>query len=391
MKRPLVKWIVGLIVIAAVGYYINSHLQGSQQGGRFVTAAVDHGDIQQFVSASGTLNPVKLVNVGTQVSGVVKALHADFNDKVTENQVLAELDPSLLNAQLEQSQAALDSANAALKLADANYKRELALFNQRYVARADLDQAVQAKEAAEAQVQTAKAQVERDKVNLGYAVIHSPVSGVIISRQVDVGQTVAASFQTPTLFTIAQDLTKMEIDTSMSEADIGSIREKMPVRFTVDAFPGRQFDGNVRQVRLNPTNVQNVVTYNVVIDVENDDLTLLPGMTAFVTLIEAEHKDVLRVPNAALNFKLSDKKIDRTAQMKTDAPKDDTHGIYVLQDGAPVRVKIKIGISDGKYTEVIGDELKEGDLVITEDTKAVKQASKSSNFGPPPPGGMGMR
>lgn len=339
--------------------------QKSQNKTTYVTSTVDRATIEQSVSASGTINPVKLVNVGTQVSGVIRILHVDFNDVVKEGQVLAELDPSLLQSQLEQSKGNLVGAEATLKQTSANYKRVQSLHAKDYVASADLDLAREQMETAQARVAIAKAQMSKDMVNIGYSVIKSPVSGVIISRNVDVGQTVAASFQTPTLFVIAQDLKKMQIDTNLSEADVGNVKPDIGVRFTVDAFAGRQFAGGVRQVRLNPTTVQNVVTYNVVIDVDNEDLTLLPGMTAFVKLIEAEKTDVLRIPNAALDY--------RPKEETEPCPKD-SKCVYTLKNKKPQRMVIQTGISDGKFTELLGNTLQEGDAVITEESVSESKA-----------------
>ncbi len=385
------KWsiLVTIIIVATISIIIKKTYLSNSNKELFITATVDRGDIQQGVSASGTLNPVKLINIGTQISGVVKAIHVDFNDTVTEGQILAELDQSLLQTQLVQSQGNLASAKATLKLASTNYKRAKELFAKDYVPRADLEKAEQELETAGAQVATAIGQIDRDKVNLGYTVIRSPVSGVIISRDVNIGQTVAASFQTPTLFKIAQDLKKMQIDTNLSEADVGAVKEGQPVHFTVDAYPGRKFTGSVRQIRLNSTTVQNVVTYNVVINVDNSDLTLLPGMTAFATLVEAEHKDILRIPNSALSFKLPEKisKYPVKNKAENNPTEKNMNKIYVLNGNKPLKINVKIGISDGKFTEILAGELKEGDTVITAEASLRKG---SNNSGKSPAGGMRM-
>lgn len=395
-KSNIIAVGIAIFLIAIVGV-IGVQVFGKDTRTQYTTTIVDRADLQQTVSSSGTLNPVTLVSVGTQVSGVVRQLHADFNDHVTEGQVLLELDQSLLLAQAQQSQGNLASAQASLKQASANLVRTQALFKKDYIARADLEKAQQDLETAAAQVKVAEGQVERDKVNLGYTVIRSPVSGVVVSRDVDIGQTVAASFQTPTLFKIAQDLKKMQIDTNLSEADVGDVKEGMKVNFTVDAFQGRQFTGSVRQIRLNPTTVQNVVTYDVVIDVVNDDLSLLPGMTAFVTIIEDEKANALRVPNGALTYRPSDTKSDwktkhmDAARKPTDpnAPprvKDETRGnVFILVDNKPKRVSVKTGMSNGKFTEIIEGELKEGDLVITDELSADKKAKPAAG------GAGGMR
>lgn len=294
--------LVALAVAGAGGYFgWQKYHQASEV--RYRTAEAKNGDITQSVSANGTLKPVVLVNVGTQVSGTVNRLHVDFNDQVKAGQVLLELDPAVLNAQVAQTTASLANARASLDLALANENRAKTLFQQEYISRQEFDQATQQARSARAQVEQVNAQLGRDKTNLAYTIIRSPVSGVVVSRNVDVGQTVAASFQTPTLFQIAQDLRKMQIDTAFAEADIGSIKVGQPVQFTVDAFPNRNFTATVRQVRLNATTTQNVVTYNVVVAVDNPEEILLPSMTAYVGVITAQRSDVLLIPNAALRFR----------------------------------------------------------------------------------------
>ena len=278
-----------------------SRQAGNRRQVPFVPAKI--GDVIQAVSANGTLNPVVLVNVGTQVSGTVKKLHVDFNDRVKAGQILLELDPALLVAQVGQDQANLNSAKASLELAELNEARAHTLWQQDSIAKQEVDTAVQVRKSAQAQVDQATAQLAKDRTNLGYSVIRSPVAGVVVNRAVDLGQTVAASFQTPTLFQIAQDLRKMQIDSSFAEADIGNIKVGQPVQFTVDAFPDRTFSATVRQVRLNPTTQQNVVTYDVVVAVDNADQILMPGMTAYVNVIVSQRKGAVLVPNAALRFK----------------------------------------------------------------------------------------
>lgn len=305
MNRIVKKTLIGLAVLALAGG--GAVLYRSQSGPapeqRYRLQTIERGDLTQTVSANGTLNPVVLVNVGTQVSGTVRKLYVDFNDKVEAGQALLELDDSLLAAQAGQSRANVANVTTALELARANEARMQALFAQEYVSRQEYDQAVQARRSAEAQLAQAKAAAEKDRVNLGYTTIRSPVSGVVIDRVVDLGQTVAASFQTPTLIKIAQDLSEMRIDSAFAEADIGNIRPGQKVRFTVDAFPDRSFQGEVQQIRLNPTTTQNVVTYNVRVSVANPDQILLPGMTAYVSIGVARRENALLVPNAALRFK----------------------------------------------------------------------------------------
>jgi HlyD family secretion protein len=355
---------------------------------RFSTAKLERGGITQSVAANGTLNPVVLVSVGSQVSGIVSKLHADFNDQVKAGQVLLELDPTLNRAQLQQSAANLASAKASLDLAQANEARMRGLFEQEYVTRQDMETAVQGLKVAKAQLDLAKAQVMRDRTNLDNTLIRSPVSGVVVSRLVDVGQTVAASLQAPTLFTIAQDLSHMQIDTSYAEADVGNIRVGQAASFRVDAFPNRMFHGVVRQVRLNPTTQQNVVTYDVVISVENPDQVLMPGMTAYVSIVVAERKNVLMVPNAALRFRPSDAG-SRSEKARLDKAKTDGRSkdnvtpmgtVYVLENGQPKAVRIAVGITDNRVTEVLGGDLKEGDAVIVEDRQPASKANSGSGM-----------
>lgn len=361
--------------------------KGVPAAARYETAPLERGAINQSVSANGTLNPVVLVSVSSQVSGIVKSLHADFNDQVKAGQVLLELDPTLNRAQLQQSEANVASARASLDLAQANEARMRGLFEKEYVTRQDLETSVQALKVAKAQLDVAQAQVVRDRRNLDNTLIRSPVSGVVVSRVVDVGQTVAASLQAPTLFQIAQDLSHMQIDTSYAEADVGNIRVGQQATFRVDAFPNRTFHGTVRQVRLNPTTQQNVVTYDVVVSVENLDLALMPGMTAYVNILVAQRKDALMVPNAALRFRPSE--AAKAGHAGGDRPKGEGRKdnatpmgtVYVLENGQPKAVRIAVGITDNRMTEVLGGELKEGDAVIIEDRQPPAKAN----------GGPGMR
>lgn len=402
--KKSVVFAVAACLVAGAGYYLYQKKAAASPEQRYKTQALAKGDVTQTVSANGTLNPVTLVSVGTQVSGTVKKLHVDFNDQVKAGQVLAELDDAIYSAQVRQSDAGFASAQASLQLARANEARMKALFQQEYVSRQELDQAVQAREAAEAQARLTRAQNDRDRANLGYSVIRSPVSGVVVDRQIDVGQTVAASFQTPTLFKIAQDLTQMQIYTTFAEADIGTIRVDQPVRFNVDAFPNRSFRGKVKQIRLNPTTQQNVVTYNVVVAVENPEQTLLPGMTAYVSIVVAQKKGVLLVPNTALRFKPAEAdKADKTAEKANGESAKSANGgrpggppgaggekrrrdagsgtVHVLEDGRLKAVKVSTGITDSRFTEVAGGELKEGDKVITgENLLNASPAASSSTF-----------
>jgi HlyD family secretion protein len=353
--------ILALLLAAAGLWYWTSKTDASQE--RYKTQVVDRGDIVQGISANGTLNPVVLVNVGTQVSGTVHKLHVDFNDAVKAGQILVELDPSLFQAQLRQSEANLASAQAALELATNKMKRNRALSEQGFISPDALNDFEQQLHAARAQYASSTAQLARDRTNLNYSVIRSPISGVVIARNVDIGQTVAASFQTPTLFQIAKDLSQMQIDTSVAEADIGHLRLDQTVHFTVDAFPEREFSGTVKQVRLNPTIQQNVVSYNVIVAVPNDDGALLPGMTANVRFAVNQKIDVLRVSNAALRYKPGE-----DADSGKPAPRQPgKHAVYLLEGGKPAPVYVKTGITDNTFTEIVEGEIREGDKVVIRD------------------------
>lgn len=340
------------------------------------TEPVTKGDIQATVTATGTVNAVTTVLVGTQVSGTIRSLYADFNSPVKKGQVIAQIDPAAFEAQAQQARANLLSAQANLEKADAalvdaarTRDRNKELFAKNLIARSDLDTAETNYETAKAQLSAARAQIGQAKAaldfaetNLKYTKIVSPVDGVVISRNVDVGQTVAASFQTPTLFTIAQDLTKMQIDTNVAEADIGSVKVGQEAEFTVDAYPDSTFTGKAWQIRRAPIIVQNVVTYDVVIQVRNRDLKLMPGMTANVSIIIETKKDALKIPNGALRFRPSERRPEKTS---TSAERKGP-AVWVLEKGAPKRVAITPGISDGNYTEVVSGELKEGQEIIVE-------------------------
>ncbi|MFZ2301472.1 MAG: efflux RND transporter periplasmic adaptor subunit [Gallionella sp.] len=394
LRSPMALLFIAIAAITAgIVTYRQLYMASPEQ--QYRTQPVEKGTINQTVSANGTINPVSLVNVGTQVSGTVKKLYVDFNSKVEKGQILLELDDALLSAQIKQSRANVQSAAASLELTTANEARMRSLFAQEYVSRQELDTAVQAKKAAEAQLQLTRATVEKDQANLAYSVIRSPVSGVVVDRTVDVGQTVAASLQTPTLFKIAQDLSKMQIDANFAEADIGNIRVGQEVRFTVDAFAGRNFKGEVKLIRLNPTTLQNVVTYDVVINVGNPEQILLPGMTAYVTITVAERKDVLVVPNAALRFKPS----GGGKQKTTDNPQrgggqtgSTTNGaasqtkrdgfpgkVYVLKNGVLTPVTVSLGITDGRNTEILDGGLNAGDQIVVGEVQASSNAQGGSS------------
>lgn len=353
----------------------------------FRTDKVVRGDIATTVTATGTVNPVTTVLVGTQVSGTIKHIFVDFNSSVKKGQVIALIDPATFEAQVDQAranllsaQANLDKANAAFIDSKRTRDRDKELLSKGLVARSDLDTAQTNYETNEALVNAAKAQVSQAEAalrnaqtNLGYTKIASPVNGTVVSRNVDIGQTVAASFQTPTLFTIAQDLTKMQIDASVDEADIGKVKAGQDVEFTVDAYPDNAFRGRVGQVRIAPINVQNVVTYDVVITVGNPDVRLKPGMTANVSIIAAQKKNVLKIPNAALRFRPPDK--------SRAAPQQKGSSVWILENGRARRIPVSVGISDGNYTELLKGETAEGQEVIVESlTKPKGQPSGPRMF-----------
>ena len=371
--------IIGLVALAALaggGYWMQQKNTAEGAKPKYRTQPLDRGTIAQRINANGTLNPVTVVNVGTQISGTVTRLHADFNSAVKKGQILAELDPALLQAQIAQSEANRRSMMATWTLAKTTLERNQSLRDRGFISDSALDSARRDVDSAVAQIASLKAQIDRDRTNLSYSVIRSPINGIVVDRTIDVGQTVAASFQTPTLFKIARDLQAMQIDTSVAEADIGNIKPGMPVAFTVDAFRDREFTGRVRVIRLNPTVQQNVVTYNVVIDVRNDTGVLLPGMTAQVSIVTQRRDNVLRLPNAALHFKPSE---DADAK----APPRRGSRVYTLsENGDLIPVDVRTGIADTRFTEVIGDNPKEGDAVVVREISNDRgaPAAGSPNF-----------
>jgi HlyD family secretion protein len=368
---------------------------------RFETSQLSRGPIVAKVTASGTLSAFT-VQVGSQLSGRIKKLYADFNSEVKKGQVIADLDPQLFNATLEQARANHSAAQgdllkAKVQAEDAQrqFKRTRELAQRNLIAQADFDTAQANADIANAQVAAASGRLEQARaalhqaeVNLTYTAISSPIDGVVISRNVDEGQTVAATMQAPILFVIAEDLRKMHVDTSVAEADVGKLKPGMAATFSVDAYPSERFAGTVRQIRNSPQTVQNVVTYDAVIDVENPELKLRPGMTANVTFVYADARDALRVPNAALRFRPSaDVTGARGAAAKARKPADPhSRGrtVWLLREGKPAPVEIETGITDGSYTEVLSGGLNAGDAVITDTAGGAKPAQT-------PGGGMQMR
>lgn len=360
---------------------------------QYKTAVVDRGPITSIVTATGTVNPVTSVQVGSQVSGKIAELFADFNSVVTQGQVLAQIDQQPFKARVSQARAALKSAQGNLaKAANMAAQRKLerdrmaTLRKQAFVSQADLDlaetnyrDALAHIDVTQAQVDQAEATLASAELDLGYSTIYSPVNGIVISRNIDVGQTVVASFQTPTLFVIAQDLTRMQVNANVSESDIGGVAEGKSANFRVDAYPKQFFEGTVTQVRNAPISIQNVVTYDVVITVDNRELKLKPGMTANVTIVTVKKEDPLRVPNGALRFRMPNVPVDKKATR-----------VWVLdQHDQPRQVDVVAGIADSLSTEIVDGTMKEGDRVVVGIETPEEQAQKKL-----PPGfepGRGMR
>src|SRR5881409_4324498 len=360
MKRflPWVVLIVALLIVASVVRQCRNAVAENYQ-----ISIVTRGPITQAVTATGTLNPVVNVQVGSQVSGNIAKLFADFNSQVKAGHVVAQIDPALFQATVTQAEGDLASAQAALELAKLNATRTEELFAKKTSSKADLDQAVANLHQAEANVKIKQGALDKAKADLDHCTITSPVDGEVISRSVDVGQTVAASLQAPVIFTIANDLTKMHIDSAVAEADVGVVKIDQNVDFTVDAFPMETFHGKVVQVRNAPITVQNVVTYDTVIGVNNADLKLKPGMTANVSIKIAHRDDVLQIKNAALRYRLAE---EPPAEMGSRSrgqagargggsagPRAMSRTVYVLRGSKAEPVQIKTGISDGTTTEVL--------------------------------------
>jgi HlyD family secretion protein len=408
-----IKWTIIILVVAAVvigGVWYLRH--GHQDATAYQAVAVARGEVIQIVTATGTLNPVVNVTVGSQVSGIINKLNVDFNSLVKSNQIIAEIDPSTYQAVVAQNTADLANANANLELQQAEAKRSSDLFTNKLISGSDYDTAVATLHEAEATVKIKQASLANANANLGYCKIRSPVDGIVISRAIDLGQTVASSFNTPTLFQIANDLTKMQIDSSVAEADVGGVVEGQDVNFTVDAYPYRNFHGVVTQVRNSPTTVNNVVTYDCVIGVTNSDYKLKPGMTANVSIVIAQRENALIIPNGALRFRppentmvLTNTVTTQTARATNSGNFADSsgghrsgghahgerpvfHTIYVLSgtgnDAKLQAVQIRTGISDGILTEVLSG-LNEGAQVVTGVVSAGTQAAKPAS----PIGGTG--
>lgn len=347
-----------------------------KEGASYQTERIAQGDIVQKITASGIINPISTVDIGTQVSGIISEIYVDYNSEVKKGDLLALIDPQTFEATVSQRRAALDIAKAELEVTKNNivyYKKHLdrikKLNTSKYSAdkelesaQRDYDNSVAEKALKTAQVKQAEASLKQAQIDLEYTRITSSVDGVVISREVEVGQTVAASFNTPTLFNVAEDLTKMQIEASVVEADIAKVKEGQKVEFSVDSFPDEIFEGVVTQVRNNPITTSNVVTYQVIIGIDNKDLKLKPGMTANVDIITAQKQNVLLVPNKALRFYTTDEK----GEVKRYKDK----GVWILKDKKPVRINVTTGVSDDDKTEISSREIKAGDEVILEDKNA---------------------
>ena len=353
------KWWSGIVVVILLTAGIWWFFATKAEKVEYVTVNITRGDLRQVVTATGEINPVNTVSVGSQVSGTIEDIFVDYNSHVTKGQLLLKIEPSVLEAAVAEALASLESAKSQLTLSKNDYERNKTLYDSGYIARAEMEQSQTNYEQAVQSVKRAQSQYDRAVTNLSYATITSPVEGTVISRKVDKGQTVAASFQTPDLFEIAEDLSKMQIETAVSEADIGVIKEGQNVTFTVDAYPTKKFNGIVRQVRLSPTTTSNVVVYTVVIDVDNADLELMPGMTAFVTILISEAHDIWKSPNAAFlvrNFK----------NIIPDAPDDikpEDH-MAIMRDKDVVYITYEKGLVTPTETQIVSDEIKAGDKVI---------------------------
>lgn len=385
-KKTLV--IVAVAAIAALAVWL---LSGGKKEEKitFDTAAVAPANIMNSITATGTIEPVTSVTVGTQVSGIVSKLFVDYNSVVRKGQVIAELDKTNLMSQLNTAKTQLATAQSLLNYQTANYKRYKTLFEKGLVAADDFDNAKLSYTQAKEQVVSAKEEVQRAQTNLGYATITSPIDGVVLSKSVEEGQTVAASFSTPELFTIAQDLTNMQVVADVDEADIGDVKEGERVTFTVDAYPDDTFEGEVKQVRQEATTTNNVVTYEVVISAPNADLKLKPGLTANVTIYTAERKGVLSVPSKALRFTPQKETVGK---MKIVDVANAKNKVWTIEGNSIVAHKVNIGMTDGTNTQIVSG-IAEGTKVITglnvtggEEKMPMEAQGEKSPFAPGPPG-----
>ncbi len=377
-NKYIISIISVIILVLAIVLFKNS------PSGKYVIKPITQETITQYVEASGTIKPINTIAVGTQVSGTVARIYVDYNSVVKKGDLLAELDPSLFQANVDQSTAKLNNAQASYSKAVStlnykrnNYQRYKHLFEKNYVSRDEVElaqanflQAQAEVSAASAEVAAARASLKNNETNLGYSKITSPVDGTVISRAVDVGQTVAASFNTPTLFEVAKDLTQMQIETSVSEADIGKIKVGQKANYTLDGYQDRLFEGTVTQIRLASTTTNNVVTYTVIISVDNTEGLVIPGMTANVSIITSSVQDALCVPNIALKF-----------TPDPDGKKYENQGVWIQTKTGMKRFDVKLGASDDNKTQIISDEIKAGDKIVVSSTGG--KSKKNSSMRPP--------
>lgn len=410
MKRKY--WYIGsAVVLLAICFFIFRSMRSAEQTVTIETAKIGKGTISNTITATGALEAIKTVAVGTQVSGVIEKIYVDFNSQVKKGQLLAQLDETPLLAQLSQSKASVDQAEAQVKFQKATFDRYSALISRKLIAQSDFDQAEYNYHNALATLKNAQSVNDRNKINLAYARIYSPIDGVILNRAVDEGQTVAASFNTPTLFSIANDLTQMRVEAKVDEADIGQVQNGQRVTFTVDAFPDRKFDGSVTEIRKQPVVTSNVVTYTVIVEAPNPELKLLPGMTASITIYVNEKKDILVVPGKAVRFSpdaetmavymKSLKNVPGAEMPPIPAPqgfvgtpepnqeKKDNNTIWTKNGTMIVPHEVKIGENDGINYELVSG-LKEGDEIVlsmTIEKAATATKAARSPFMPQRPGG----
>lgn len=378
-NRKKVIFSVILILVILIVFIFSRNKAVKFNINRFDIEKITRGNISKIVTANGTINPTNVISVGSQVSGKIEKIYVDYNDVVKKNQRLAKLETDLLDRELSQAMSQLKQANSNLKLVELNTKRTRELYKNNYISKAELDEAENRLTNAKEEYNIAKTRYQISKTQLSYAYINSPTAGVIVSRDVDEGQTVASSFSTPTLFTVAEDLTNMQIETSVSESDIGMIKNKenLVVTFTVDAYKNKIFNGKIKQVRLNPVIDSNVVVYNVVIETDNKDGLLLPGMTAYVSITIDSVENVLRIPNTVLRFSAT--KDTRLAMGLEGITKEEREElsqkiktgnyayIYVIdyRTNKPKGLLVERGINDIDYTEIRSSELRENDRVIS--------------------------
>ncbi|MBS1979426.1 MAG: efflux RND transporter periplasmic adaptor subunit [Bacteroidetes bacterium] len=387
------KWLFIVLGVGLAGgaYYWYALSHSASPDFQWRTAKIERGDITTLVTATGSLSAVTTVQVGTQVTGTISRLLVDFNSVVRKGQIIAILDTSFLVASRDDALANTEKARAQYNQYQREYNRVKKLFDEKVNAQADYDLALTNLELGRTNLRSAEAQLNRARINLQYATIRAPISGTVISRNVDVGQTVISSFNTPTLFTIANDLTHMQVQANIDEADIGQIQVGQYVSFTVDAYPNEVFKGTVQQIRLQPVTIQNVVNYVVIIDVPNPDLKLMPGLTANISVKVQEHKDVLKVPISALRFTPPEgygvntdsiKKNGEVNRIRTTETigSNPQEGVLWLSDGQEIYPeKVQTGINDGTYIEVIGNGLKSNDVIVTGINHSTETSTSTSN------------